>query len=267
MADCLAGCWLLHCDSRHTAAAAACARRANAVGVLVSVDCEKDRLFLEDLLPCADVLFTNTAFPVQRCPEPDTAAAWGAFTTVDSFEEIQPRWIVSPVVDQTIFVAARGQARLLAAFPRAQLVVTTLGAHGAIATMRRMPVAGGIPVVDGAGCNFFLDVGTLCGLSGSQQEVLGLVTASWFIPSSTGEFVECAFVHVGAWPLGGGEAVVDTTGAGDAFIGGALHALRQGAPVAHALAAGAYVAGKKIQAQGARSNFPSATALHSAVGV
>jgi len=269
-ADCLANCWLLHCDSRHTEGSVACARRANAKGVLVSVDCEKDRPFLEELLTCADVLFTNSVFPTKRCPEPECARDSSGKALLGSGSGQYSSPITSPVVNPIIQATARGQARLLATFPRVQLVVSTLGALGAVAAIRKPPSAG--LAVNGSACSFSLELGTLRDHLDAEAAAIGFVTASWFSPSSTGdEHGECAFVHVSAWPLGKEGAattpdqVVDTTGAGDAFIGGALHALRQGAPVAKVLAVGAFVAGQKVQAQGARSNLPSANALQLAI--
>ena len=54
---------MVHLDSRHTAAAIVLAREANARNILVSLDVEKDRVFLSDLMPCCDIFFTNKEFP------------------------------------------------------------------------------------------------------------------------------------------------------------------------------------------------------------
>jgi len=279
--DCLANCWLLHCDSRHTEGSVTCARRANTRRVLVSVDCEKDRPYFEELLPCADVLFTNSVFPTKRCPEPNSVVFETPASMASDLPEKVPLRsdnghqrspIVSPEADAVVCTTARGQARLLATFPRVQLVVSTLGALGAVAAMRKLPTVS--TAVNNTSCSFSLELGPMAGHSSAEEETIGLVKASWFSPFSNGdEYDEFTFVYVGAWPLGENgaattpEQVVDTTGAGDAFIGGALHALRQGAPIAKILAAGTFVAGQKVQAQGARSNLPSAAALQSAIGM
>jgi sugar/nucleoside kinase (ribokinase family) len=53
----------VHLDSRHTEAAIVLAREANHKNVFVSLDVEKNRLFLADLIPLCDIFFTNKEFP------------------------------------------------------------------------------------------------------------------------------------------------------------------------------------------------------------
>jgi sugar/nucleoside kinase (ribokinase family) len=52
----------VHLDSRHTEAAVVLAREANHKNVFVSLDVEKNRLFLADLIPLCDIFFTNKEF-------------------------------------------------------------------------------------------------------------------------------------------------------------------------------------------------------------
>ena len=54
--------------------------------------------------------------------------------------------------------------------------------------------------------------------------------------------------------------VVDTTGAGDAFIGGCLVGITRGLPLQRALALGSFVASHKLRAHGARAGLPRAKA-------
>lgn len=58
---------LIHFDSRQTLAAVALARKANEAGVPVSVDLEKFRPHLQDLIPLCDLVFTNKHFPRIYC--------------------------------------------------------------------------------------------------------------------------------------------------------------------------------------------------------
>jgi len=61
-----------------------------------------------------------------------------------------------------------------------------------------------------------------------------------------------------AWPLGKtGRAVVDTTGAGDAFIGGLACAIRHGMKLQESLKLATYVAAMNCCGHGARGGMPS----------
>lgn len=53
----------VHLDSRHTKAAIALAHFANERQLLVTIDLEKDRPHVKELLPLCHVLFTNSSFP------------------------------------------------------------------------------------------------------------------------------------------------------------------------------------------------------------
>jgi len=52
--------------------------------------------------------------------------------------------------------------------------------------------------------------------------------------------------------------VVDSTGAGDAFIAGAIHALARHAKLEDAMRFGSYVAARKLTQLGAREGVPTA---------
>lgn len=52
----------VHFDSRHTSAAVEVARAAVAAGIPTSIDVEKDRPHLAELLPHIDYVFTNKHF-------------------------------------------------------------------------------------------------------------------------------------------------------------------------------------------------------------
>jgi hypothetical protein len=60
---------------------------------------------------------------------------------------------------------------------------------------------------------------------------------------------------VPAWPCT--YPVVDTTGAGDAYIGGLLCGLLGGLPTAAAMTLGSAVAGRKLKYEGARNGLPT----------
>lgn len=101
--------------------------------------------------------------------------------------------------------------------PRAQWAVTTLGSKGCVAVVR--------PASDGT---------DVCGVPG------------WID------------LRHAAWPLReAGHAVVDTTGAGDAFIGGLACAMRRGMKLEESLKLATYVASMNCCGHGARGGMPS----------
>ena len=63
-----------------------------------------------------------------------------------------------------------------------------------------------------------------------------------------------------------GEQIVDTTGAGDAFIAGVCFGLATKQPLTHCLALGRRVAWHKLQGIGARSALPRASELGTLLG-
>jgi hypothetical protein len=58
---------IVHFDSRHTAAAIAFARRASSAGCIVTLDLEKTRPGILDLITECDVIFTNKEYLDQIC--------------------------------------------------------------------------------------------------------------------------------------------------------------------------------------------------------
>jgi len=101
--------------------------------------------------------------------------------------------------------------------PRAQWAVSTLGSEGCVAVVRP-----GSDSIDSCGGTGWTDL------------------------------------RLDAWPLGKtGRAVVDTTGAGDAFIGGLACAVRRGMKLERSLKLATYVAAMNCCGHGARGGLPS----------
>jgi len=105
----LEGCGWLHLDGRHTEAAITLAQMANEKGIPVSLDAEKDRPFLDELITKADYLFTNSKYPfiyAEKHQGQEQKSTEDAMRTV------------------------------LESLPRLKAVVTTMGAEGSVAVMR-----------------------------------------------------------------------------------------------------------------------------------
>jgi fructokinase len=64
----------------------------------------------------------------------------------------------------------------------------------------------------------------------------------------------------GVWPLGGAE-IVDTTGAGDAFIAGMIYGLARRHSAPRTLNVAAFVACQKLKGPGARAALPQRNAV------
>lgn len=224
-------------DGRLADAALAVADAARAAGVTVLVEAERPRDGLADLLARADAVATSAGFPA-------------TFTGV----------------------AARGaaSAAMLAGLPTAAWLSTTFGADGAV-VLERVEGGGGAPVDAAAAVDEALTAaaasrdaapanaapaarspaGVAVGAPGVASQIVSL---TW--PGATTPLpVRLTAVSAARLPAG---AVVDTTGAGDAFNAGLATGLARGLAPSAAAVLGAVAAGANVTALGARGGMPYA---------
>eukprot|EP01041_Mallomonas_annulata_P007495 gene7495-15335_t len=203
---------LIHLDSRQTKAAISLARLGNKAGIPVSIDVEKHRPHLHELIPLCDLIFTNKHFPSLYM---DTLA------------------------DKTSCIEA--MATLLhKEGNRARAIITTLGSSGSLVIHRMDDLLTDLrPVIDTTNTtnntayvedqNIIQTLNTLL-----SQSPLNTTSAleNVSISDSKGEpYTVCVqVVRCSAWPLRT-EDVVDSTGAGDSFIGGFISAFLRGADI------------------------------------
>lgn len=131
-----------------------------------------------------------------------------------------------------------GMAALLK-LGHAKLICTTLGAKGSMVMGRKEDV-------DAAAAGGGKKVAT-------SELPLATETSAYTPPTAGGgsmEIVKCA-----AWPVKENE-IVDTTGAGDAFISGMIYGLIHQLSIPHMLNIASYVASEKLKAPGARAGLP-----------
>ncbi len=188
---------LVHLDSRMTVAAIELALRAKSQNVPITLDVEKDRPHLADLLPLVDYIITKTDFILKY-----TGAA-------DLFN---------------------GMVKLLQS-SQAKVIITTLGSAGSVALFRIDSLWPG-----GSQTSTELEV---------YDQGLGL----YILRSS-------------AHPVSKGLHIVDTTGAGDAYIGGFIRGVLSHLPIDKAMTLAGYVATQNILCLGARDGMPLLEDVH-----
>lgn len=294
---------LVHCDSRHTFAATVMARFANEQGIPVTLDCEKDREHFQDLLPLADIIFTNAHYP-QLHMDLVTAGGTGTGTCTSQTEkplvsassayrvdldilggappappapppppppapseplEEQvhgPLFEADPATDTQLDQVLKGMEVLLGQ-GRARMVVTTLGDRGSLLMTRR--VGEFEDAVDGEYWSALLDGLQVPPVKDHEYMVpfLQAVPVKTHVPDWAMALADEKGIDVivcDAFPMSAGD-VVDTTGAGDAFIGGFLCGICSHFSPTLCLKLGTFTAAEKLRGHGARQSLPTASAL------
>ncbi|CAM9392356.1 unnamed protein product [Phaeothamnion confervicola] len=219
----------VHLCGRHTAAAVALARAANRLGIPVVLDAEKDRPHFRELLPLADVIVANKGFPSAFTGRPDRIDAMSALLDVG----------------------------------RAKFVISTLGEQGSVLLHRAelpwpgfadSPARSDAPAAATAAAAAATSVTAAAAAAASDAALSSLAPAVLVEPRrADGRGV----LRCPAWPVAAAD-VVDTTGAGDAFIGAVIYGLVHQLPAAQFLALASLVAARKLRAPGARAGLPTA---------
>jgi len=234
---------MIHLDSRQTKAAVSLARLANGMGIPVCLDVEKFRPHIEALLPLCNIIFTNQHFP----------ALYAQSSGVD----------LSGIEAMT--------AMLCHPSHRAQGIITTMGAQGSMMIRRVEDDLSNLRPHPGAS--------TVQPTEKSLSPALLSLLESVSLPSSTTtetvkmtredgteEAVILSVTRCSAWRVSP-EEVVDSTGAGDAFIGGFLAGFIRGYSKEISMRMGTIVAAEKLRGIGARSTLPTVEKLMSVLSL
>lgn len=222
-------------------------------GIPVSIDAEKDRPHFLALLPKCDIVFTNAAFPKTHLQLHQKAAGDGG-APVDSGGSASTH---DELVQRGVFESQQERKDLLTGMcsildgGRAKMVVTSLGAKGAVLLVRP---------ADLAHCEKHAKQGERENEGGSVGLARQLVDA---VPLEVKEFshtcpltgVQLCGLYCPAMLLQP-QDIVDTTGAGDAFIGGFLSALVNQQSHRTCLKLGTLTATHKLRLPGARKGLP-----------
>lgn len=237
----------VHLDSRHTAAALALACLAVARGIPVSIDAEKNRPpHFEALVRLCDVVFTNERFPALFVGPGGLGEEDRRAEHADGDEHVrQEEDVVLPLFSL--------------AGMRAGMIITSLGSRGCVLVRRTRPASPSSTST----CNAVLSSTCTPGDTDARRQLqhvaalcahLGLLSVQTRQRHRGGD--EFEVMHCPAWPLQSDE-LVDTTGAGDGFIGGFLFAHLHGMASAQCLQVGTLCAASKIKKPGARAGLPT----------
>ncbi|GAQ81394.1 pfkb-like carbohydrate kinase family protein [Klebsormidium nitens] len=229
----LDGADLVYFDGRLADSAILLANEASARGLPILVDAERPRDGLDALLHLATHVVASEKFPLA--------------------------WTGAPGLGGSLLT-------LLQRLPRVQQVTVTLGARGS-ATVERLPLPadGDSPAldVDEALQGLILRAEQKREQAGAGPRPVvvasksGRLISSQLGPSDGGD-VAGRVLYASAVALTAHQ-IVDTTGAGDAFIGAVLYALCAGLPAEKMLRLAATVAGEKCKALGSRPGLPRRT--------
>ena len=141
-----------------------------------------------------------------------------------------------------------GMAALLG-LGKAKLIFTTLGAEGSMVMGRSEDMQRGRK---GEGKE-----------EGKWTMPLAMQESTYTCPSKATDLM---VIKCKAWPVEPGD-VVDTTGAGDAFIAGLIYGLTYSLSIPRMLVLGGYVAAQKLKAPGARAGLPRRELVPREVGL
>eukprot|EP00898_Chlorokybus_atmophyticus_P005216 jgi/Chlat1/5696/Chrsp38S05542 len=236
---------LVYFDGRLPECALKLAIEANARGLPIVVEAERPREGLNDLLGFADYVITSKTFP----------EAWTN---------------ASALGDALLAMAGK--------LPHAKFIVSTLGDQGAVmleragdgaSSLKESPAASTVSKLMEAGKHERVPAvagrGTTASYIGLNQGVLVMATppACFTRPNDLLSMLEGSddvkvdgrFLYAPAVPLTQKD-VVDTTGAGDAFIGAVLYGLATGLSNKKIMSLATTVAARNCMALGARPGLP-----------
>lgn len=215
---------LLVLDGRHTLAAIEMATRAKLKGIPILLDVERFRPHIEQLLPLADYIVTNSAFPLVY-----TERLLQQQSSFPNEGDNKPSSVTGPYVTGEIDMHQAMYTLLLHTGTR--FVITTNGKQGAT-LLRRLDSSSSSGSVD---------------VSYDHRVQVTRTTCSMCVPNGGPEEEMVEIFEASVWPV---NEVVDTTGAGDAFIGGIVYGLAMQMDVPQLLTLAAFVAAGKVSACG-----------------
>ena len=254
---------LIHFDSRHPKGAVHLANKAANARVPISLDIEKYRLGATELLRLCDIIFTNEKFP--SLFKEDNNAAFDKYLSVHSLPNtIAFEGIPTETILGMLGILQTGQA---------SIIVTTLGSNGAVllkkkddytwsqikskicsssSSVQALPASTFDPV------NFNIE--TLTFTTGGSIFINNKRKKTQLDEGCAYELLRCPI-----WPYDK-RPIVDSTGAGDSFIGGFITGLLHGFCEKNCMRLASLVASQKLRGQGARGSLPTSKTIAEVIG-
>ena len=311
---------MMHLDSRHTFAATVMARWANEERILTTLDCEKDREHFQDLLPLADILFTNQNYPgLHKDLVGDTTSESNVYC-VDALGSASSSAVArnsppppppppppsapptAPLSSSSGLDDAKGEEdeeyrgdsvavsgkdalestsletdaelnkcvsgmEILLKQGRARMVVTTLGDRGSILMTRLLASGSEGTFKEAVDVEYWTEL--LSGLNiPDKKEHEYMIPFLETLPMKThvpvwAESLRERGVDVvvcDAFPISA-RNIIDTTGAGDAFIGGFITGICSHFSPTLCLKLATFTAAEKLKGHGGRQSLPSGSSM------
>jgi len=253
-ADVLNNVSLIHFDSRHTEAAVKLASLASSLSIPISIDLEKDRPpYLRKLLPYCNIVFTNE-HAVQKLFDNVGSKHSGIVKVIGKNSDSDGIMKEDELLRRASLMAySFSNDNIIDS--KVHTVVSTLGSTGSI-LIRKKNVSSNINSLLPSKSNDH-------GISDLQQQLTNCsikIKHYEYYPDNSSDIYEiltCSCIQLNP------DEVVDTTGAGDSYIGGFLVGYVTGLSLDECMKIGTLVATNVIMKEGARLGIISGQQLRS----
>ncbi len=234
---------LVHFDSRHTSASIKIAEEASKKRIPISIDLEKDRPFLKDLLPLCDIVFTNEKF---------TSNYFSNLTSKGNTGVLLPLMSTNSIENDELFLKERLYLMTQLTYKsNTKLVVSTLGSNGSLLIKK-------VDNNTNVDSTFMEETESIIN---SEITTKFNINIKRYIYRAPNKSLYCVF-YCPALKINQKD-IVDTTGAGDAYIGGFLVAYLANMTLQQSMKFATIIASENLKCQGARDCLPTMDKLES----
>lgn len=243
---------LIHFDSRHTQAAAKLASIANSLSIPMSIDLEKDRPpYLRKLLPYCNIVFTNENAVQKLFDNVNNVNMSGTIKIIDD-DNTDDAIMEEKELIRRVSLMAYSFSTNNIIDSKVHTVISTLGSTGSILIRKKNIVHSNTLLSSKSDDNEINDLKiqlAKCKISTKHYE--------YYPDNETDvyEILTCSCVKLDQ------NEVIDTTGAGDSYIGGFLVGYITGLSLVECMKVGTLIATNVIKKEGARLGIMSGVEL------